>query len=889
DRVFQGFSIAFDASVEEVWLALFSGAALVVGTKEMVQSGPSLAGVLTGAGVTVFSTVPTLLSLLQGDLPGVRLLILGGEQCPHDLVRRWSRPGRRVVNTYGPTEATVIATYADCEPGRPVTIGRPVPGYTVRLLDDGLRPVPPGEPGEICIGGPGVARGYLGMPALTREKFVADPSAPTADAGSRLYRSGDLGRFNEDGDIEFLGRIDSQVKLRGFRIELSEVESVLLEDPNVLACAVALREDAGGLPELVAYVVPRGANGLDPRATLKPLRSRLPAYMVPSRLETLDALPTLPSGKVDRRGLPAPRPSAGPSVADPPEPVGATALERKIARAWSALFAPVPVTAGDDFFRDLGGHSLLAARVVSELRADPDLRDLSVIDVYNHPTVEALAAKLERDHDAREALDDSPSDPDDSNDQGRRHESYREPSSRSFALCGLAQFFALYLVVGFFSLQWLAPYLTYAWMIDQGFAIVPSLLTALFTLLAVYPAMLAATVAIKWLVIGRYRAGEYPLWGVQYFRRWFVGSMLSVVPISYLAGTPLLGWYYRLMGARVGTNVHLGTSSFEAFDLISVGDDSCVGCDTALSGCAVEDGVLKMGPVVIGRGCYVGNRVVVREDTVIEDGGKLGDLSLLPAGSVLPAGERWAGSPARRVARRASWRGAAEVTRPGFGRRLAFGFAHLIGQFLFPVLVIGAIFPGVILMNELNAGAGYLYLAVAPLVALSFVVFLCLEIAVVKWLLIGRVVPGRYDLHGGFYVRKWFVDQLMELSLDVVGPLYATIYLAPWYRLLGARLGRRAEVSTASFLSPDLLTVGDEGFIADAVSLGAARVEDGGVTVAEVRVGRRAFVGNSALLPPGAVVGDNGLIGCLSVTPTTAPGAAAAGSAWLGSPAVFLP
>ena len=136
-----------------------------------------------------------------------------------------------------------------------------------------------------------------------------------------------------------------------------------------------------------------------------------------------------------------------------------------------------------------------------------------------------------------------------------------------------------------------------------------------------------------------------------------------------------------------------------------------------------------------------------------------------------------------------------------------------------------------------------------------------------KWLLLGRVRAGTYDLHSGFTLRKWFVDQLMELSLDVVGPLYATIYLAPWYRLLGAKLGRRAEVSTASFISPDLLKVGDEGFIADAVSLGAARVEDGTVTVAEVRVGRRAFVGNSALLPPGAVVGDNGLIGCLSTAP----------------------
>ena len=192
-------------------------------------------------------------------------------------------------------------------------------------------------------------------------------------------------------------------------------------------------------------------------------------------------------------------------------------------------------------------------------------------------------------------------------------------------------------------------------------------------------------------------------------------------------------------------------------------------------------------------------------------------------------------------------------------------------------------------MNSLDVAPGLFYLLVAPVVAVSFVMFLCLEIALVKWLLLGRVKPGRYPLHSGFYLRKWFVDQLMELSLDVIGPLYATIYLSPWYRLLGAKLGRRAEVSTASFLSPDLLTVGDEGFIADAVSLGAATIDHGQVRVDEVRIGRRSFVGNSALFPPGAVIGDNALIGCLSIPPIGRARRSAEGSAWLGSPAVFLP
>ncbi len=874
DRVFQGFSLAFDASVEEIWLAFASGAALVVGSKDDLRSGRGLAETLTRNGVTVFSTVPTMLSLVEDDLPTVRLLILGGEPCPIDLVNRWKTPGRRLVNTYGPTEATVIATFADCEPGRPVTIGRAIPGYSIALLDEALRAVPFGEPGEICIGGAGVARGYVGLPALTREKFIADPLAQPGDRDARLYRSGDLGRYNASGEIEFLGRIDAQVKLRGFRIELAEIESVLREDPAVLASAVALREDRPGLPQLVAYVVPSGHQSLDPRSLLATLRKRLPAYMIPARLETIDALPTLPSGKVDRGRLPAPR-AIDPQDAEEASAsiIGRNNLERAIASVWVPLFAPLPVSLDDDFFRDLGGHSLLAARLVSDLRCNHNLPEVSVLDVYNHPSIALLAARIQ-EPSVTSPLEANPV-------NGIRLRS----TNAGFFRFGLAQFFALYLVIGFYSLQWLTPYLSYSWMIEAGVTIPTALLVALSTLLAVYPVMLAVSIAVKWLVVGRFRAGEYPLWGMQHFKIWFVHAIHACVPVNFLAGTPLLSWYYRLNGASIGANVHLGSDTLRAFDLITIGENTCLGADTEVAGFSVEGGRLRVGAVAIGRGCFVGNRAVIREGAVMEDGSKLEDLSLLPAGGTIPRGLRYAGSPARPVAGPPP---VAANPAPGLARRFALGLAQTGAQFLFPVMVISAIFPGVIVLNTSQLPPWILYLTVAPCVALSFVVLLCLEIAAVKWLLLGRVTEGSYDLHGAFILRKWFVDQLMAMSLDVVGSLYATIYLNPWYRLLGARLGHRAEVSTASFLSPDLLTVGDEGFIADAVSLGAARVEDGRVHVGSVRVGRRAFIGNSALLPPGADIGENSLIGCLSMPPGPS-GASPAGSAWLGSPAVFLP
>jgi non-ribosomal peptide synthetase component F len=173
DRVFQGFSIAFDASVEEIWLAWFAGATLVIGTQELMQAGPELSRRLADERVSVLSCVPTLLSMMEGDIPSVHLLILGGEQCPPELVKRWWKAGRRVVNTYGPTETTVVATCIDCYPEKPITIGRPLPGYTAYILNEVGQLLPPGQPGELCLGGIGLARGYVGRPDLTQEKFIS--------------------------------------------------------------------------------------------------------------------------------------------------------------------------------------------------------------------------------------------------------------------------------------------------------------------------------------------------------------------------------------------------------------------------------------------------------------------------------------------------------------------------------------------------------------------------------------------------------------------------------------------------------------------------------------------------------------------------------------------
>jgi non-ribosomal peptide synthetase-like protein len=594
--------------------------------------------------------------------------------------------------------------------------------------------------------------------------------------------------------------------------------------------------------------------------------------MVPALLEPVAALPTLPSGKVDRGRLPAPRPRAVPAKPAGPDP--RTETERHLVGVWRELFAPQAVSVWDDFFLDLGGHSLLAARMVSQLRRLPAFAHLSVLDVYSHPTPEALAAHLEA---TRPAVGPTPAGP-------------RRASARAHFWCGLAQFFALYAVAGFYSLQWLAPYLIYTVVRENGDDLGTAALGSLAGLLALYPVMLLLTIVAKWTLLGRVRPGRYPLWGGFYFRWWLVRSLLEAVPTGYLCGTPLLALYYRLLGARIGPNVYLGSDGFFSFDLLAIGADSSIGAEVSALGYTVEDGMLIVAPVEVGSRCFVGTRAVLQPGSSLGDGARLGDLSLLRGGCHVPAGQRWSGSPARPDAKPAESDGTLSPDRPGRARRAAFALLHALGVLALPVVFLAAIFPGMMVLHALGSADGSLgYLLGAPLVALSFVVLLCLEIAALKWLLLGRIRAGRCPLHSGFYLRKWFVDRLLELSLDVLGPLYATIYLVPWYRLLGAKVGRLAEVSTASFISPDLLSIDDEGFLADNVSLGAARVDAGTVTIAQVRVGKKSFIGNSALLPPGCVVGDNCLVGCNSVPPAGAEAGVPDDTSWLGSPSFFLP
>ncbi len=401
DRVLQFASISFDTAAEEIFPALARGAALVLRDEEMLASTRGFLESCGALGVTVLD-LPTAywnqaVPEMEQEglrLPGtVRLVILGGERVLADRLARARRRegGRaRLLNTYGPTEGTIVAASwevpGEVDPAQEVPIGRPVPGARTYVLDRGLRPLPPGVPGELFLGGAGVARGYLGRPGLTAERFV--PDAWSGAPGERLYRTGDRVRWRLDGLLEFLGRVDDQVKVRGFRVEPGEVEAALAAHPGVREALVAAREDERGDRRLVAWVAWGGGEAA--AAVLREhLRSRLPEHMVPGAFVILLELPRLPNGKIDRKALPAPDAARR----EAPYVAPRTEEEEILAGIWAEVLHLSRVGVHDNFF-DLGGHSLLAAQLVARVRKAVEV-ELPLRRIFESPTVADLALAIE--------------------------------------------------------------------------------------------------------------------------------------------------------------------------------------------------------------------------------------------------------------------------------------------------------------------------------------------------------------------------------------------------------------------------------------------------------------------------------------------------------------
>lgn len=890
DRVYQGFSVAFDMSFEEIWISYLVGATLWIAPKEVALDPDALPRALISHQITVLHAVPTLLALFSIDVPCLRLINLGGEMCPASLVDRWAVNGRKMFNTYGPTEATVSASLAPLRAGEPVTIGIPLPNYGLLVidpeLDQGLRLLERGETGELCIFGPGVSAGYLGRPDLTAEKFLENPWAHDA-INNRIYRTGDLAKIGEDGSVQCLGRADDQVKIRGFRVELGEIEAVLAKQNGVGTVAVILRAEQG-IDQLIAFIVREaGANSelVNASNLRQALTQSLPAYMVPTRYEFLEEMPRLSSGKIDRKTLKAQELAvqASSSESDTPETEAETCLFAALTR----LFPGQAIRRDADFFTELGGHSLMAARLVSSLRLDARFAYFKISDIYQQRRVGQIATVMQ------EGLIRA-------GDQTESVEAWTPPSSIKRWACGLAQATMIPCLVAFRMLQWLTPFFAYHFFTgDSGDSIPRAVALSLACFLLVTIAEFFLAIAAKWLILGRMKPGKYPLWGMTYFRWWLVDRIIEAAPAYMLSGSSIYTWWLRALGAKIGDDVLIGSITLRVPDLLSIDAGVSVGNACNFENARVEKGYLHLGRIDIGADAYVGSYAVIEGGTRMETQAHLAGQSCLVDGQIIPAQRMWEGSSVRDVG---VFDPQALPQRPFVSRLRKMGEAvfFIIGSLSISALFFLPVFPTFILIDWLDTlellsstqnaevirQLSEYFVFAFPATAVLIICTAVLS-AGIRWGLLPKMTPGRYAVHSNVYCSKWLVNQIQESSLNVLHGVYATIYSPFWYRMLGAKVGKDAEVSTALGVVPDMLTLGDECFIADAVMLGDEEIDQGWMSVQATEVSRRSFVGNGAYIPDGTVIPENVLIGVHTSAPANS--AMRSGDTWIGSPAMNLP
>jgi non-ribosomal peptide synthetase-like protein len=901
DRIYQGMTIAFDFSVEEIWVPWMSGATLVPKPDGDRLLGRELHAFLTDRGVTAMCCVPTLLATLDEDLPGLRFLLVSGESCPQDLVTRWHRPGRRFLNVYGPTEATVTATWTVVDPGRPVTIGVPLPTYSVVVLDpDSGTALPPGAMGEIGIAGIGLASGYLGRPDLTERAFVPDFLGIPNNPAGRIYRTGDLGRVNADGEIEHHGRIDTQVKIRGYRIELAEIESVLLRVPGVAQAVVSTWESGPGVVELAAYYTARSDTpAVDPLRAYAQLREQLPGYMVPAYLEQLPVIPVLPSGKADRASLPPPRGRRMAAGGDHVLPASDT--ERGLAEVLAEVLNIERVSADGHFFDDLGANSLLMARFSAAVRERGGLPPVSMKDIYLHPTVRDLAAAVAPSGVAPSgagqsgvarpapalpdaaALDTSP------------------PRGRPlFALCGALQLLAFLVYLAGLSV-----------VLDAG----ASWVLAGHGVLGIYARLVAfggggllglgiMPVIAKWILIGRWKQRRIRAWSLGYFRFWLVKTMTVANPVArMLVGTPLYATYLRALGARIGRRAVIFTQHVPVCtDLLTIGAGSVIRKDVFISGYRARAGIIETGTVVLGRDTFVGERTVIDVCTAMGDGAQLGHSSALLAGQAVPAGACWHGSPAQPAEPGWDYR-TVPPARCGILRRASFSVMRLV----LLVAVAGpaaAALAGLLvsrpalLLRPLEPAdlAGWAFYS--EVVAIASVVFIALVpgglvvACTVPRLLARALRPGKaYPLYGFHHALQRAVSRLSNIKFynALLGDSSAIV---GYLRLIGYRLTPVEQTGSNFGMEvkhevPTLATVGTGTMVSDGLSIMNAEFFSSSFRVCPATIGTRNFVGNAIAYPAGGRTGDNCLLATKAMIPVGGP--VREGVGLLGSPCFEIP
>ena len=873
DKVYQGFSVSFDMWCEEVWISLFAGATLWIADEFTVKAIDELSNVLIEQEITVLHAVPSILAIID-EVPSLRIVNAGGEACTPQVQKKWAKSYRKFYNSYGPTETTVTSNMASLHENDLITIGNPLPNYDIAVVNEKMEIVPRGERGEMIISGPGVSKGYFNLPQLTAEKFLPNPFSEIY--GDSIYKTGDAVVFQEDGFIDFQGRIDDQIKLRGYRIELGEIESRINQLEGIAAASVAIRKDSNQQEQLVGYVKLQTGYTFDEVEIRKKLASFLAPYMVPVIIVELKVMPSMPSGKTDRKKLPFPASFIQ---------TGTTATElvfnendsvsTKVIKTLQFVFPGKEIDLQKDFFTDLGGHSLLAATLVSHLRQKANLKNASLKDIYEHRPLQAFAENLEKTQTK----------------STHKRESFSRTSTIQYYLCNLAQTISLFFIYGLLAIQIFFPYLSYYYFVVNDYGHLDALLSA-FILYSLIPLVFSTFILVfKRLFLGKFKAGDYRLWGWHYYRWWLWQAMKRLLPSQFIVDTALYPKYLRMLGVKVHPSATLSTLQIGAEDLLTIDENVSTSSGCVIDNATVENGWLKLRTVHLKANAYLGSSAVVGGNTVMEKNSELQDLSYLQTNQTIGKGEVWNGSPAVKV-NTVPENEFPVVNTISKLKRNYYSVIYFFSLFLFPLVVILPLFPTLYTLYVLDDNANnydFTYLWQTPVLSVLYLFLFIMVISGLSRLCNINMKAGTYSVYSFTYYKKWFKDQLMNLSLIVLHPLYASIYISTFYRLLGAKVGKNSEISTASDVTHHFLEIGDNSFIADAVILGEHDVRNQELILQNTIIGNNSFVGNSAVIPQGYTLGDNMLIGVLSKPPTTEQLQNSNEKDWFGSPPIGLP
>ena len=889
DRVYQGLTIAFDFSVEEIWVPWAAGATLVPKPPGASLLGQDLHVFLSEHRVTAMCCVPTVLATIEDDLPDLRFLLVSGKTCPQDLIARWHKPGRRFLNVYGPTEATVTATWTELHPDKPVTIGVPLPTYSTVILDaeDPYRALPHGEIGEIGIAGIGLACGYLNRDDLTEKAFIPDFLGIPANPSGRIYRTGDLGRVNIDGEIEYHGRVGASglaecPAVRGGCAGSTTGSEGKVAEALVEPVSTPVESD---LAAVLAEVVGVEQVSVDSHFFNDLGADSMVMARFCARVRKRADLPSVSMKDIYRHSTIRDLAAAFAPVSTP--------VESDLAAVLAEVVGVEQVSVDSHFFDDLGADSMVMARFCARVRKRADLPSVSMKDIYRHSTIRDLAVAFAEPVSTPVESSVPPS-IEVATHAARGGPDREEPiGTPRYVLCGALQ------LLFFLGYSYLAAFIMvrgYEW-ISGGSGLVDVYLRSVLFGAVGFVGVCTVPILAKWALIGRWKPQQIRIWSLAYLRFWAVKALVRSNPLVLFVGSPLYVLYLRALGAKIGRGVAIFSRTVPVCtDLLTIGEGTVIRKDSFFTGYRAHAGLIETGVVTLGTDALVGEATVIDIGTSMGDGAQLGHTSSLHTGQAVPDGERWHGSPAQRT--EVDYR-AVDSTDCGALRRILFPVVQLLGMLIVSVpLAVG----GVTMLAEVPQLAAVLDPATLTVTSWAFyrdalaTSFLLLFGAVLLGLLVVSIVPRVlslaikpdkvYRLYGVHYwihrviarmTNIRFYTHLFGDSSYIVYYLRGLGYGLYQVEQTGSNFGTEVKHET-----PYLSSVGNGTVVADGLSIINADFSSTSFRVSRASIGAHNFLGNRIAYPSQGRTGDN----CLLATKVMVPldGEIREGVGLLGSP-----